>query len=105
MYRSTNPDWLYTEHLQEVLGISQTTLKRQLKTGKLPPHFRIGKRLVWRKDTVERWIQDQEAESARQKAAEDAAIETAVNEGVAFRAKVLNTLLDGIAKSESGNEG
>lgn len=102
-HRSTNPDWLYTDDLREVLGMSKTTLKRQLKAGNLPPHFQVGKRYVWRKDAIETWIADQEAKSARRKteqlAAEQKAFAEARAQSAAIREQALNDVLADVFKN------
>ena len=102
-HRSTNPDWLYTDDLREVLGMSKTALKRQLKAGNLPPHFQVGKRYVWRKDAIETWIADQEAKSARRKteqlAAEQKAFAEARAQSAAIREQALNDVLADVFKN------
>jgi predicted DNA-binding transcriptional regulator AlpA len=44
-----------TLKLAEVLGISQSTLKKWRATGEGPPWVQLGRRVVYKRSHVERW--------------------------------------------------
>ena len=46
-----------------VIGVSQRTLEREIKTGSLPS-FRIGKRRLIKRSSLEAWIRSQESEQS-----------------------------------------
>ncbi len=62
-------DVMTAEDLAEWLGMSKQSLySRRCRDPKsLPQAIRIGRRLVWRRETVERWLEDLERDQARQR--------------------------------------
>ncbi len=46
--------------LMRFLQVSNTGFWRMAKAGQLPPSFRVGARRRWNRETVEKWIQEQE---------------------------------------------
>ena len=42
------------------LGISNRTLERWARLGECPPRTRIGKRIVYRRESVARWLRSRE---------------------------------------------
>lgn len=48
-----------------MLGVSARTLERMIALGEFPRPFRVGKQRMYRRSTVERWIDERENEAAR----------------------------------------
>ncbi|WP_143902368.1 helix-turn-helix domain-containing protein [Tepidimonas thermarum] len=42
--------------LSQHLQVSERTLEKLVAAGKFPPPLRIGKRVVWASDVVEKWL-------------------------------------------------
>jgi predicted DNA-binding transcriptional regulator AlpA len=59
-------DAMRPEDLSREYGWPISNQKRARAKGKFPPSYRIGRRLYWRKATIDRWIEEQEAETAQQ---------------------------------------
>ncbi|MBV5244331.1 helix-turn-helix domain-containing protein [Mycolicibacterium sp. PAM1] len=47
------------------LGISEGTLRYWRHTGQGPTSFKLGRRLVYRREELERWLKEQEAATSR----------------------------------------
>ncbi len=62
-------DVLTVEDLADLLRMTKESLytRRCRDPRSLPQAIRIGRRLVWRRETVERWLEDLEREQARQR--------------------------------------
>ena len=58
--------------LKTAYGWAVSTQKRARAAGKFPPGYRIGRRLFWRKETVDAWFAEQEAKAAQQGGNDDA---------------------------------
>lgn len=43
--------------LREILKISEAGLRIRIQKKQVPPHFKIGRRLYWRKSDIEAWIE------------------------------------------------
>jgi len=58
-------EYLVTKRVSEEYGIPESTLRyyRHCSTG--PASFRLGRRVVYRRSEIERWISAQEAASTR----------------------------------------
>jgi predicted DNA-binding transcriptional regulator AlpA len=54
-----------TEGLAEYLGRPIDTIRRWRYVGDGPPGIRIGRRVMYAKADVEKWLQDRAAEEAR----------------------------------------
>jgi predicted DNA-binding transcriptional regulator AlpA len=60
------------EDLAEKYGWPISNQKRARARGNFPPSYNIGRRLYWRKETVDRWIAEQEAETHKRGGNNDA---------------------------------
>ena len=58
---------LDVEGMAELLGMTAKSLytRRSRDPKSLPPAIRIGRRLVWRRETVDTWLADLEAQQNR----------------------------------------
>lgn len=58
-------DILTTKQVSAITGVTEPTLRywRHLGTG--PVSFKIGRRVVYRREAVERWIEEQEKATSR----------------------------------------
>jgi predicted DNA-binding transcriptional regulator AlpA len=65
--------YLSQDELAAELGITVATLLNWRRDGKAPPHTRIGQRVVYARDSVEKWLRDQEQDPARAKSRASAA--------------------------------
>ncbi|MGB1256560.1 MAG: helix-turn-helix transcriptional regulator [Thiolinea sp.] len=54
-------EYLSVSDLAKKLNFHRVQIYRLLKAGKLPEPIRIGSRLRWRSDVVERWLDDGKA--------------------------------------------
>lgn len=58
-------DFLTTEQLSELTGIPQPTLRYYRHANQGPASFRLGRRIVYRREEVMRWIAAQEKATTR----------------------------------------
>lgn len=52
--------------LMQFLKVSNTGFWRLDRAGQLPPSFRVGSRRRWNRETVRKWMADQERQSSKQ---------------------------------------
>jgi prophage regulatory protein len=53
--------FLDSKALEKLTGIKSSTWRYWAGIGEGPHSFRLGRRRVWRRSTVEKWLADQEA--------------------------------------------
>lgn len=58
-------EYMSTPEVSEETGINQGTLRYWRSTDQGPASFSLGKRVVYRRSEVERWIAEQEAATKR----------------------------------------
>ncbi len=58
-------DLLYVKDIADKLGTTEAAVRSrvQRRDGSIPPFFWMGKRIVWRVETVDQWLKDQEAKA------------------------------------------
>ncbi len=56
------PDFLDIHDVAALLPLSRSSIYRGAKNGEIP-HVRMGRRLMFRKDEIDRWFRDRSAES------------------------------------------
>jgi excisionase family DNA binding protein len=63
---TTNPEFMTVDEVAELLTVSPATVRywRQFRTG--PRSFKLGGSVRYRRADVLAWLEDQEAESARE---------------------------------------
>jgi predicted DNA-binding transcriptional regulator AlpA len=56
-------DLLYVKDIADKLGTTEAAVRSrvQRRDGSIPPFFWLGRRVVWRTETVDQWLKDQEA--------------------------------------------
>lgn len=59
--RGTEPRWLTTEELAAELRCDIRTIYGLRETGQAPPAYRVGKRLIFRREDVEDWLETRRA--------------------------------------------
>jgi len=58
-------DILSTKQVEETYGLNQGTLRYWRHCDEGPASFRLGRRVVYRRSEIEKWISEQEATSTR----------------------------------------
>lgn len=53
-------DWMARAELADVLGVTSDTLARWETRRIGPPCVRIGRKVLYRREAVQKWLQDQE---------------------------------------------
>ena len=61
-------DYMPRPELAAEIGFCEKTLIRWEMDGKGPPVTRIGRQVLYRKSSVEKWLRDQERSAAKQSA-------------------------------------
>ena len=56
-----NESYLTPANLAEEIGISIRTLQRWNLTRKSPRHFKVGKRVLYRREAVDLWFRENES--------------------------------------------
>ncbi|BBX89003.1 helix-turn-helix domain-containing protein [Mycolicibacterium boenickei] len=56
---------LGTRAASSLLGIPEATLRYWRHTDEGPPSFKLGGRVVYRRNELERWVEEQEAATVR----------------------------------------
>jgi len=51
-------DLLYIEDVERRLGASRDAVRSMMRRGHLPRPGRLGRRLVWRRDEFDRWLEE-----------------------------------------------
>jgi excisionase family DNA binding protein len=57
-------DWINREELARQLSVTTDTLARWATQGIGPPRIRIGRRVLYRRASVEKWLAEMERKSA-----------------------------------------
>ncbi|WP_443134968.1 helix-turn-helix transcriptional regulator [Halorhodospira sp. 9621] len=52
----SEPKILYIEDLERGLGASRDAIRGMVRRGELPRPAKLGRRLVWRKEEIEHWL-------------------------------------------------
>lgn len=62
-------DVLKVHQLAEKLGMTEAAVRQHMyrRTNAIPPWFYQGTRVRWRKQTVEKWLEEQEEEAMRER--------------------------------------
>jgi prophage regulatory protein len=58
-------DYLYAPQLQQWTGTPASTWRYWAHIGSGPPSFKIGRRRVWERLTVQAWLDEQKAQTTR----------------------------------------
>jgi len=53
-------DWINREDLAQQLSVTTDTLARWAAQGSGPPRIRIGRRVLYRRSSVEKWLSEME---------------------------------------------
>jgi len=53
-------DWINREDLAQQLSVTTDTLARWATQGSGPPRIRIGRRVLYRRSSVEKWLSEME---------------------------------------------
>ena len=64
-HTTTRDDAMRPDDLTREYGWPLSNQKRARRKGDFPPGYKIGRRLYWRRSTIEAWIAEQEAETAQ----------------------------------------
>lgn len=56
--------WMEADEVARALGIAPDTLKRWRMLGTAPPGVRLGRRIVYRRDAVRKWLREREGRAA-----------------------------------------
>jgi prophage regulatory protein len=59
-----NTEILDSKQLEQITGTKASTWRYWAGIGQGPTSFKLGRRRVWKRSTVEAWLADQEAASA-----------------------------------------
>jgi len=60
------PLLLTADEVAALLGVDPQTVRRRAARGEMPKPIRLGRRSVrWRRETIERWIADVDADAQR----------------------------------------
>ena len=58
-------DFLTAAELQEITGTPASTWRYWQMIGKGPASMKLGRRRVWKRESFESWLRDQEQQTAR----------------------------------------
>lgn len=58
-------DLLSTKQVSDMTGVSEPTVRYWRHMGQGPVSFKIGRRVVYRREAVEQWIAEQEKATSR----------------------------------------
>lgn len=63
--RKTEDEFLTTQRVSKITGVPVTTLRYWRHFGSGPASFTLGRRVVYRRSEIERWIAEQEEATRR----------------------------------------